>query len=353
MFLKILLLFNMEETRLIETKMLSTLNNNRKNRQDNSFVNVLSYLDMKPRKMNLHKILSEGSYNTIFSLINSKKRIEKKLIIRLSKKKVSFDGIKMELKGIKIQYKLSNKSLYIGRVIDYGRIILNNDRYHQEYSILEKYGVSLKYLLEKTNRYTNILVPLDFMKKFLQTIHIIHTSGHAHLDLKPSNILLQNINGNKRVLDNLDFAIIDFGASGTFKNDKSKFIKKQMASAAFSPPELIQRKFGKKNDIWAFGVISYLVLVNKFFFKANGIKMFINEDKNIIAKNIKNTISNLRKNILPIKLKNSIEISQYLQHINSDYYLDTLKDFFLQVFTIDPVTRPNTSELLNHPLFKI
>ena len=212
---------------------------------------------------------------------------------------------------------------------------------------------SLKDLLEKNNTYKTIEVPLKFIKNFLLCIRSIHKSGYAHLDLKPSNILLKNINKNKRIITDLDFSLIDFGAIRTFKNDNSKFIKKQMASAAFSPPELIDRKFGKKSDVWAVGVISYLVILNKFFFKANGVKLFINDNTKIIKRNINKEFTKFRKIIIPSKFKTNKEINEYLGPMNSDFNLDVLKDFFIKIFTIDYNQRPNIEYLINHKLFRI
>ena len=238
---------------------------------EHSYIKLLSYIDMKPRKPYIVNKINSGSYNIIYSISISKdKKEDKKIILRLSKVKESITSIKMELRGIKTQFKLSKKNSNIGLVIDYGRLISKNDNCHQEYSILEKYVVSLKFLLENKNCYENIMVPLTFIKKLLNAVNVIHKNKYAHLDLKPSNILLKKIFKNRRIIKELDFALIDFGAVRSFSNDNSKFIKRQMASAAFSPPELIDRKYGIKSDIWAVGVISYLTILNKFFFKANG-----------------------------------------------------------------------------------
>ena len=126
-----------------------------------------------------------------------------------------------------------------------------------------------------------------------------------------------------------------------------------MASAAFSPPELIDRKFGKKSDVWAVGVISYLVILNKFFFKANGVKLFINDNTKIIKRNINKEFTKFRKIIIPSKFKTNKEINEYLGPMNSDFNLDVLKDFFIKIFTIDYNQRPNIEYLINHKLFRI
>ena len=97
------------ETTLIDTRIIQFSSSGKIDtytNRDNTFLNILSYIDIKPRKIHLSKILNEGSYNTIYSIINSRNKIEKKLIMRLSKKKVTFSGIKMEIKGVKINKKL-------------------------------------------------------------------------------------------------------------------------------------------------------------------------------------------------------------------------------------------------------
>ena len=345
------------ETQIINTEIInnrSCINNDIEIPKEKSYINLLSYIDMKPRKVYIVKNINSGSYNMIYTLSTLKdKSAGKKIILRLSKVRESTTSIKMELRGIKIQHRLSNTNSNIGLVIDYGRLITKNDNCHQEYSILEKYGVSMKFLLEKNNYYENIMVPLRFIKKFIEAVHIIHKNNYAHLDLKPSNILLRNIFRNRKIIKDLDFALIDFGAIRSFTNDKSKFIKRQMASAAFSPPELIDRKYGKKSDVWAIGVISYLTILNKFFFKANGLKLFINENHNIIENNIIKELSKFRKNIIPAKFKTAKEIDEYLGIMNNDYNMDILRDFFLKIFTINPDNRPGTTDLLNHKLFTL
>jgi serine/threonine protein kinase len=342
------------ETSIINTKILKTLHNSTQNfsniNKSKTYINTLSYVDMTPRKIYVVNELTSGSYNTIYRIKRKKNgKIEQKLILRLSKKPTIRDSIKMELNGIQIQYNLSKLSNNIGLVIDYGRLLEDQDINHQEYSIIEKYGNSLKTFLECDRQYKNIMTPLYFIKQFLKTIDIIHSNKYAHLDLKPSNILLKNLPKSKTIkISHLDFAIIDFGATKAV-SEKSTFMKQQMASAAFSPPEILNRYFGKANDIWAFGVISYLVLLNKFFFKADGVKMFINKDKTLLKKSIERGLSNISNKLIP----ENINKDKYLNILVNPINLDILRDFFLNVFTIDYRKRPNTKKLLKHKLFTL
>lgn len=322
---------------------------------ENEYINLLSYIDMKPRKIYIADKLNRGSYNTIYNISATRETVHvgNEIILRISDKKVRPENIKMELRGVRKQHKLSRQNSNIGFVVDYGRLVSKEDVCHQEYSILQKYGISLKDTLEYKNTYKNLMVPLNFIRTFLEAIYVVHNSGSAHLDLKPSNILLKNVLTNSDIVYDLDFALIDFGAVRTFKTDRSKFIKAQMASAAFSPPELTTRYYGKKSDIWAFGVISFLVIQNRFFFAAGGEKLFVNTNTKVIADNITKEMGKLRRIIVPSKFKKRSDIQDYMGPMSHDANLAILMDFFLQIFTIDSNQRPTAKKLLNHKLFSL
>lgn len=316
--------------------------------QQNTQLKLNSYLTNDVRTIYLNKRFSNGSYNCIYNFSTKKyKKLEDKIIIRITNEKANRNIRSSELKGIKIQYDLSIKSPFIATVIDYGKVVGEKN----EYSMVKKYGISLKTLLESMPKFTNMGVVLKFMKDFLTVVKCIHDNDYAHLDLKPSNILLDNIwkiSKPKKVIASLDFAVIDFGGARKFTDDKSLELDGQMGSAAYSPPEIMEIKFGKKNDIWAYGIICYLVCVRKFFFKANGPEIFMNEDKKEVEKNVLSAIKKLKTSILPSKTKKQ-EKSKYLEPLTKDTF-GILIDFFKLVFTVDPEKRPNASQLLKHPL---
>ena len=101
-----------------------------------------------------------------------------------------------------------------------------------------------------------------------------------------------------------------------------------MASAAFSPPEIIDIKFGRKSDIWAYGIICYLVCCKTTFIKSIGNNIFMNNNMNELKLNIDNAID---------KLENNYNI---------------LKPFLKSIFIIDIKKRPNVEKLINNKLFK-
>ena len=282
--------------------------------EEKKSLNIVSYIDNKKREIFLKKKINTGSYNSIYAFSRKKShKIDPNLIVRISNKDSTVENINTELKGIKTQYNLCLGDNNIGNIVDYGMLhnpSINNRFRLQEYSIIEKYGIDLKKILENSPKYNNIGVVIQFMKNLLKDINYIHINNYAHLDLKPSNILMRNINSiPKKYIYNLEYAIVDFGAARNFRNDKSKMLDGQMASAAFSPPELLNRKFGKKSDIWAYGIICYLVLVRKFFFKAKAQQIFMSRNNKEILRNIKKALDNLYKSIIPRYLKTDKQIN--------------------------------------------
>ena len=318
----------------------------------NDEIHLLSYRDSKTRHFLLDNLLNKGSFNAIYTFKYGK-TIKKGLILRISNSS-NKNNINMELNGIKTQYILSSKSPFIATIVDYGRIVSKNNMGRQEYSIIERYGISLKDILVSPKIiYKNLMCPLIFMRDFLKGICTIHTSGYAHLDLKPSNILIKDIYKIKKtLLKNINFAIIDFGAILKCGNTP-QHLTKQMASAGFSPPELLDRLFGQKNDIWAYGVICYLVIQNRFFFKAKANKIFIHTNKQTITCNIEKAIHGLFNIIRPRYLNDPVEISDYMYPFNTKENIALLQDFFIKVLDVRFRKRPQSKNLLKHPVFNL
>jgi len=318
----------------------------------NDEIHLLSYMDSKTRNFLLDNLLNKGSFNAIYAFKNGK-TIKKGLILRISNSS-NKNNINMELNGIKVQYTLSSKSRFIATIVDYGRIVSKNNMGRREYSIIERYGISLKdILISPKIMYKNLMCPLIFMRDFLKGIYTIHSSGYAHLDLKPSNVLIKDIyKVKKKILNKIRFAIIDFGAVLKCGNIP-QHLTKQMASAGFSPPELLDRLFGQKNDIWAYGVICYLVIQNRFYFKAKADKIFIHTDKKKIADNIKKVIKNMFNIIRPRDMRDPVEINRYMYPFNTKENISLLQDFFTKILDVRFRKRPQSKNLLKHPVFNL
>ena len=85
----------------------------------------------------------------------------------------------------------------------------------------------------------------------------MHVKNICHRDLKPENILLESKDRN-----NLDIKISDFGFACFY--DSELGLDTVLGSALYMAPELIRReRYDEKVDIWAIGVISYMLLTGR------------------------------------------------------------------------------------------
>ena len=79
-----------------------------------------------------------------------------------------------------------------------------------------------------------------------------HQNGIIHRDLKPENILMDNKS------DDLTIKIIDWGCAQTIKASKQS--KQADGTAYYIAPEVLKGEYNEKCDIWACGVIFYILL---------------------------------------------------------------------------------------------
>ena len=94
------------------------------------------------------------------------------------------------------------------------------------------------------------------MYQILSAINYCHKMKIIHRDLKPENILIkQDENGFYRV------KICDFGTSQTFKIGDIQ--SKLVGSAYYIAPEVIEKKYNSKCDMWSCGVIMFVLLTRK------------------------------------------------------------------------------------------
>ncbi len=87
----------------------------------------------------------------------------------------------------------------------------------------------------------------------------MHSHLICHRDLKLENILIS---------DRKKAKIIDFGFG--IRTPKDVFLKIYCGTASYMSPEIIRKTEynGFKSDIWALGVVLYVMLTGRFPFKA-------------------------------------------------------------------------------------
>ncbi|KAJ8395074.1 hypothetical protein AAFF_G00035300 [Aldrovandia affinis] len=90
------------------------------------------------------------------------------------------------------------------------------------------------------------------IQQVLEAIRHLHQLGIVHRDLKPENLLYES------PLEDSKIVISDFGLS---KMEEQGVLSTACGTPAYVAPELLQQKtYGKEVDLWAIGVISYILL---------------------------------------------------------------------------------------------
>ena len=93
-------------------------------------------------------------------------------------------------------------------------------------------------------------------KQIAQAVNYLHAHGVRHRDLKPENILFSTIAEDSQV------KLIDFGLSKVFDGENNE-MKGAVGTTFYMAPEVLTGKYTEKCDVWALGVILYIMLCGK------------------------------------------------------------------------------------------
>lgn len=177
------------------------------------------------------------------------------------------------------------KEVEILKNLDHPNIIKIYDFYYDNnnYYIINEFikGGELFEIINSIGVFTEAFAAL-IMKQILKAVNYFHSKGIVHRDLKPENILFEKNNymddNNKSKLSN-DFTIkiIDFGASSILKNNN--ILTEKTGTPYYIAPEVLNKKYDKRCDIWSCGVIMFILL--------NGEPPFAGSDENEIISNVK------------------------------------------------------------------
>lgn len=166
------------------------------------------------------------------------------------------------------------------------------------YGDLFNYIQETKLIAEYTSR--------TIIKKILLVLEKCYNNNIAHLDIKPENIIIKNIN-------NLDLILIDFDlAKETFDYiNKSNNIG---GSLNYSAPEMFNNIYTKNSDIWSLGIILYVLLKKEFLYDkvADIDNYYINKKISIL--NCTNECKDFIKKCLIIDYNKRYNVKQLLKH---------------------------------------
>ena len=196
--------------------------------------------------------MGKGAYSKVYQVRNKKTGEERacKYISKLKLKEEELNKLRKEYDFLKD--------------IDHPNIIKIYELFETEksiYLIMEKCnGGNLMYKIEermKLGKYFDEKILSEIMRQITSAIKYCHDKGICHRDIKPENICFLNLGD----MDNNSVKVIDFGFGKIF--DPQKAIKSQVGSALYMAPEVINKNYTNKCDIWSLGVILYFLLAGK------------------------------------------------------------------------------------------
>ncbi|XP_066936543.1 serine/threonine-protein kinase pdik1l-B-like [Clytia hemisphaerica] len=113
----------------------------------------------------------------------------------------------------------------------------------------------------------NMKQKFDWMSQLLEAMAYLHYNNFVHRDLKPENVLL----GDKGQMKLADFGISRAFLTRDLKNNEDslseyeeKFMDKYAGTMYWIAPEVFDRKYTEKADIFSLGVIFYAILTRKY-----------------------------------------------------------------------------------------
>jgi serine/threonine protein kinase len=176
---------------------------------------------------------------------------------------------------------------------------------------------------------TETKIPIIY--KLATALEFLHRAGILHLDIKGSNVVLQDINANHPYL-------IDFGLS-MFVDDASigRYNSDVLVTIDHRPPEILAggRMYNAAVDVWSFGIMMlYILSGQRNIFPGVDFNMRPEEFGQLVSKKF-STTENIEKLLSNVREK----------------YRNNCIDLISRILSINPILRPTAKEICNHPLF--
>ncbi|KAL7880027.1 hypothetical protein SRHO_G00022810 [Serrasalmus rhombeus] len=158
--------------------------------------------------------------------------------------------------------------------------------------------------------------PCHCIQQILESVNHCHLNGIVHRDLKPENLLLAS------KLKGAAVKLADFGLAIEVQGDQQAWFGFAGTPGYLSPEVLRKEPYGKPVDMWACGVILYILLV--------GYPPFWDEDQH--------------------RLYQQIKAGAYdFPSPEWDTVTPEAKDLINKMLTINPAKRITAAEALKHP----
>ncbi|KAJ3728532.1 kinase-like domain-containing protein [Lentinula raphanica] len=179
------------------------------------------------------------------------------------------------------------------------------------------------------------------VRSILTDIVYIHSVDVVHRDLKPENLLFRT------PADDADLMITDFGLARVMSRGRlgedASLIREVCGTIHYMAPEIFANTgYGKAVDIWAIGVITYIIL--------SGDSPFARADREAEKRAI---ISRVRH---PAQVDFTSATTQDFEFEPATHWArisEAAQHFINICLTMDPNERPTAQKCLDHPWLKV
>lgn len=197
------------------------------------------------------KKLGEGGFGEVW-LADDPRRGEKVAVKFLHLKHCDQSNIEVFKREFEILAEL--KQVHLARVFDFG-FSSDNEQYFLSTEFCPGKPLLEAIAGKPVSYYEEILVQI------LSALECIHSQGIIHFDIKPENVLVEDIEGHPNV------KLVDFGVAVRLKAMPQQF----GGTLAFIAPEVLARnpKLDHRVDLYSLGMVCLFCLTGRLPFRAN------------------------------------------------------------------------------------
>ncbi|XP_021180754.2 striated muscle preferentially expressed protein kinase isoform X1 [Fundulus heteroclitus] len=203
--------------------------------------------------------------------------------------------------------------------LDHERVLYFHDAFEKKNAVIIITELCHEELLDRFTRKSTVLESdvRSCVRQLLEGVDYLHHLNIIHLDIKPDNILMADLQSDQ-------IRLCDFGNAVEVTPDEAQYCK--YGTPEFVAPEIVnQTPVSKSTDIWPIGVVTYLCLT--------GISPFAGESDRSSVLNIRNYNVAFEENMFAELCREA-------------------RGFIIKLLVADRL-RPDTQECLRHPWFKI
>ena len=261
------------------------------------------------KKYKIVKRLGDGSYGTVFSVVNiqTNATVAMKKIEKVKENEIDDLEIKNEIDILK--------------KLDHPNIVKIYEFYNtkNDFFIVTEYCKKGELYSYIKNTYSEKQLAVLFYQVF-SGLYYLHDNHILHRDLKLENIMISDIEKDLKTKEEYFWIkIIDFGTAKIFKKNKNE--KAVVGSSYYIAPEVLKQKYNEKCDTWSVGVILYMLIVGRAPFDGKNDEEIIESIKigqynNIHPKLLARSkeVQNLVSSLLERKISKRLSADEALNH---------------------------------------